>query len=166
MVDGAGLDFDGHGVWILGNVMGMFEPCILKRERSSENLKANQNLLPVFRRPFIAKDRENLFIVLSFRNKVVVKQIVLLYFFPFVLLSQQIKFFVADFGFAHMQQAHDLVLLVVRHLLPKMPFFAATQAAFAIAFFVGFAYADAGAGDGKEIGLFHDEGAQRSSERV
>ena len=140
--------------------------CILRGERSSENLKANQNLLPGFRRPFIAKVRENLFLVLSFRNKVVVKQIVLLYFFPFVLLSQQIKFFVADFGFAHMQQAHDLVLLVVRHLLPKMPFFAATQAAFAIAFFVGFAYADAGAGDGKEIGLFHDEGAQRSSERV
>ena len=155
--------------------MGMFEPCILKRERSSENLKANQNLLPVFRRPFIVKDRENLFIVLSFRNKVVVlsfrnkvvvKQIVLLYFFPFVLLSQQIKFFVADFGFAHMQQAHDLVLLVVRHLLPKMPFFAATQAAFAIAFFVGFAYADAGAGDGKEIRLFHDAGIERSSEGV
>ena len=55
---------------------------------ASSNLKANQNLLLGFRRPFIAKDRENLFIVLSFRNKVVVKQIVLLYFFPFVLLSQ------------------------------------------------------------------------------
>ena len=140
--------------------------CILRRERSSENLKANQNLLPVFRRPFIVKGKGNFLLVLNFRNKIVVKQIVLLYVFPFVLLFQQIKFFVADFGFAHMQQAHDLVLLVVRHLLPKMPFFAAAQAAFAIAFFVGFAYADAGAGDGKEIGLFHDAGIERSSERV
>ena len=140
--------------------------CILRRERSSENLKANQNLLLGFRRPFIVKEKGNLFLVLSFRDKVVVKQIVLLYFFPFFLLSQQIEFFVADFGFAHMQQAHDLVFLIVRHLLPIQSLFAAAQATFAIAFFVGFAYADAGAGDGEEIRLFHDEGAERSSERV
>ena len=140
--------------------------CILRRERSSENLKANQNLLPGFRRPFIVKEKGNLFLVLSFRDKVVIKQIVLLYFFPFFLLSQQIEFFVADFGFAHMQQAHDLVLLVVRHLLPIQSLFTTAQATFAIAFFVGFTYADAGAGDGEEIGLFHNEGAERSSERV
>ncbi|EFC89969.1 hypothetical protein NEIMUCOT_03769 [Neisseria mucosa ATCC 25996] len=112
------------------------------------------------------KGKGNFLLVLNFRNKVVVKQIVLLYVFPFVLLSQQIEFFVSDFGFAHMQQAHDLMLLIVRHLLPKMPFFAAAQAAFAITFCVGFAYADAGAGDGKEIRLFHDAGIERSSERV
>ena len=65
-----------------------------------------------------------------------------------------------------MQQAHDLVFLIVRHLLPIQSLFAAAQATFAIAFFVGFAYADAGAGDWEEIGLFHDEVAERSSERV
>ena len=115
---------------------------------------------------YIVKGKGNFLLVLNFRNKVVVKQIVLLYVFPFVLLSQQIEFFVSDFGFAHMQQAHDLMLLIVRHSLPKMPFFAAAQAAFAITFCVGFAYADAGAGDGKEIRLFHDAGIERSSERV
>lgn len=68
---------------------------------------------------------------------------------------------VTDFAFAQCEQTHDLVFLVVAHLLPVKPLFATAQAAFAIAFGIGFAYADAGAGNGKQIGLLHD-GKQKS----
>ena len=44
---------------------------------------------------------------------------------------------------------HDLVLLAVGHLEPVQALFSAAQTAFAIAFGIGFANADAGAGDGK-----------------
>ena len=47
------------------------------------------------------------------------------------------------------------MLLAVGHLEPVQALFPAAQAAFAIAFGIGFANADAGAGNGEEIGLFH-----------
>ena len=47
------------------------------------------------------------------------------------------------------------MLLAVGHLEPVQALFQAAQAAFAIAFGVGFANADAGTGDGEEIGLIH-----------
>ncbi len=47
------------------------------------------------------------------------------------------------------------MLLAVGHLEPVQALFPAAQAAFAIAFGVGFANADAGTGDGEEIGLIH-----------
>ena len=47
------------------------------------------------------------------------------------------------------------MLLAVGHLEPVQALFPAAQAAFAIAFGVGFANADAGAGNGEKIGLFH-----------
>ena len=47
------------------------------------------------------------------------------------------------------------MLLAVGHLVPVQALFPAAQAAFAIAFGVGFANADAGTGDGEEIGLIH-----------
>ena len=50
---------------------------------------------------------------------------------------------------------HDLVLLAVGHLEPVQALFSAAQTAFAIAFGIGFANADAGAGNGEEIGLIH-----------
>ena len=67
-------------------------------------------------------------------------------FFPFGLF---------DFFTPYGQQAHDLVFLVIVHLLPVETFFPAAQAADAVAFVVGAADADAGAGDGEEVGLFH-----------
>ena len=50
---------------------------------------------------------------------------------------------------------HDLMLLAVGHLEPVQALFPAAQAADAVAFVVGAADADAGAGDGEKIGLFH-----------
>ena len=50
---------------------------------------------------------------------------------------------------------HDLMLLAVGHLEPVQAFFPAAQAAFAKTFGIGFANADAGAGNGEEIGLIH-----------
>lgn len=50
---------------------------------------------------------------------------------------------------------HDLMLLAVGHLVPVQALFPAAQAAFAIAFGIGFANADTGAGNGEEIGLIH-----------
>ena len=47
------------------------------------------------------------------------------------------------------------MLLAIGHLEPVQALFPAAQAAFAITFGIGFANADAGAGDGKKIGLFH-----------
>ena len=47
------------------------------------------------------------------------------------------------------------MLLAVGHLVPVQALFPAAQAAFAIAFGIGFANADAGAGNGEKIGLFH-----------
>lgn len=47
------------------------------------------------------------------------------------------------------------MFLAVGHLVPIQALFSAAQAAFAIAFGVGFANADAGTGDGEEIGLIH-----------
>ena len=65
------------------------------------------------------------------------------------------QFAVADFGLPEGQKVHDLVLLAVGHLEPVQALFPAAQAAFAIAFGIGFANADAGAGNGEEIGLIH-----------
>ena len=65
------------------------------------------------------------------------------------------QFAVADFGFPEGQKVHDLMLLAVGHLEPVQALFPAAQAAFAIAFGIGFANADAGAGNGEEIGLIH-----------
>lgn len=50
---------------------------------------------------------------------------------------------------------HDLMLLAVGHLEPVQAFFPAAQAAFAITFGIGFANADAGAGNGEKIRLIH-----------
>jgi len=50
---------------------------------------------------------------------------------------------------------HDLVLLAVGHLEPVQALFPAAQAAFAIAFGIGFADTYTGTGDGEKIGLFH-----------
>ena len=50
---------------------------------------------------------------------------------------------------------HDLMFLAVGHLVPVQALFPAAQAAFAITFGIGFANADAGAGNGEEIGLIH-----------
>ena len=47
------------------------------------------------------------------------------------------------------------MFLAVGHLVPIQALFPAAQAAFAIAFGIGFANADAGAGNGEEIGLIH-----------
>ncbi len=47
------------------------------------------------------------------------------------------------------------MFLVVGHLVPIQALFPAAQAAFAITFGIGFANADAGAGNGEEIGLIH-----------
>ena len=47
------------------------------------------------------------------------------------------------------------MFLAVGHLEPVQALFPAAQAAFAIAFGIGFANADAGTGDGEKIGLFH-----------
>ena len=47
------------------------------------------------------------------------------------------------------------MFLAVGHLEPVQALFPAAQAAFAITFGIGFANADAGAGNGEEIGLFH-----------
>ena len=47
------------------------------------------------------------------------------------------------------------MLLAVGHLEPVQALFPAAQAAFAITFGIGFANADAGAGNGEKIGLFH-----------
>jgi len=47
------------------------------------------------------------------------------------------------------------MFLAVGHLVPIQALFPAAQAAFAITFGIGFANADAGAGNGEEIGLFH-----------
>ena len=68
---------------------------------------------------------------------------------------EQFQFAVADFGFPHSDQTHDLVFLLIGHVQPIEPLFAAAQAAFAVAFGVRFANADAGAGDVEEVGLFH-----------
>ena len=64
-------------------------------------------------------------------------------------------FAIADFGFPEGQKVHDLMLLAVGHLEPVQALFPAAQAAFAITFGIGFANADAGAGNGEEIGLIH-----------
>lgn len=47
------------------------------------------------------------------------------------------------------------MFLAVGHLVPVQALFPAAQAAFAIAFGIGFANTDAGAGNGEEIGLIH-----------
>lgn len=47
------------------------------------------------------------------------------------------------------------MFLAVGHLVPVQALFPAAQAAFAITFGIGFANADAGAGNGEEIGLIH-----------
>lgn len=47
------------------------------------------------------------------------------------------------------------MFLAVGHLVPVQALFPAAQAAFAIAFGIGFANADTGAGNGEEIGLIH-----------
>lgn len=47
------------------------------------------------------------------------------------------------------------MFLAVGHLVPVQALFPAAQAAFAIAFGISFANADAGAGNGEEIGLIH-----------
>lgn len=47
------------------------------------------------------------------------------------------------------------MFLAVGHLVPVQALFPAAQAAFAIAFGIGFANADAGAGNREEIGLIH-----------
>lgn len=47
------------------------------------------------------------------------------------------------------------MLLAIGHLEPVQALFSAAQTAFAIAFGIGFANTDAGAGDGEKIGLFH-----------
>lgn len=47
------------------------------------------------------------------------------------------------------------MFLAVGHLVPIQALFPAAQAAFAITFGIGFANADAGAGNGEEIGLIH-----------
>lgn len=47
------------------------------------------------------------------------------------------------------------MLLAVGHLEPVQALFSAAQTAFAITFGIGFANADAGAGNGEKIGLFH-----------
>lgn len=50
---------------------------------------------------------------------------------------------------------HDLMFLAVGHLVPIQALFSAAQAAFAIAFGIGFADTYTGTGDGEEIGLIH-----------
>ena len=65
------------------------------------------------------------------------------------------QFAVADFGFPEGQKVHDLMLLAVGHLEPVQALFPAAQAAFAIAFGIGFTNADTGTGDGEKIRLFH-----------
>ena len=62
----------------------------------------------------------------------------------------------ADFVSAGGQQPHDFVFLIIGQALPIQPLFPAAQAAFAIAFAVGLANADAGAGNVEKVGLFHD----------
>ena len=47
------------------------------------------------------------------------------------------------------------MFLAVGHLEPVQALFPAAQAAFAIAFGIGFTNADAGTGDGEKIRLFH-----------
>ena len=47
------------------------------------------------------------------------------------------------------------MFLAVGHLVPIQALFPAAQAAFAIAFGIGFADTYTGTGDGEKIGLFH-----------
>lgn len=58
------------------------------------------------------------------------------------------------------------MLLAIGHLEPVQALFPAAQAAFAITFGIGFANADAGAGDGKKIGLFHILKAFKTRDRT
>ena len=61
---------------------------------------------------------------------------------------------------------HDLMFLAVGHLEPVQALFPTAQTAFAIAFGIGFANADAGAGDGEKIGLFHILKAFKTRDRT
>ena len=61
---------------------------------------------------------------------------------------------------------HDLMLLAIGHLEPVQALFSAAQTAFAITFGIGFANADAGAGDREKIGLFHILKAFETRDRI
>ncbi|WP_146736975.1 hypothetical protein, partial [Neisseria sicca] len=68
---------------------------------------------------FIGKVRENVFVVLRLGKKVVVKEIVVVYLLGLVVLSEEMKFFVGDFGFGDMEEGDELVVLVVGDLVGK-----------------------------------------------
>ena len=58
------------------------------------------------------------------------------------------------------------MLLAIGHLEPVQALFSAAQTAFAITFGIGFANADAGAGDGEKIRLFHILKAFETRDRI